>query len=142
MFFHEGHEEDWVDKSGNYATKVLCSLHQNISTTKDISMDTQVILVRVWSDGFEVHQIKGKNEFISLQIFTSAIRAPKYQNASRHITHFAMCFKRKNHHDILIQLLEELKDPRSPTLRYWGGEEHQVYPTIVFLEMVSNDLPE
>jgi hypothetical protein len=53
-----------------------------------------------------------------------------------------MCFKRKNHHDIFIQLLEELKDLQSPTLRYWGGEENQVYPTMVFLEMISNDLPE
>jgi hypothetical protein len=28
-----------------------------------------------------------------------------------------MCFKRKNHHDIIIQLLGELKDFQSPTLR-------------------------
>jgi hypothetical protein len=53
-----------------------------------------------------------------------------------------MCFKRNNHHDILLQLLEELKDLQSPTLRYWGGEENQVYPTMVFLEMISNDLSE
>ncbi len=105
-------------------------------------MDTRVILVRVWSDGFEAHQIKAKNEFNSLQIFTLTILAPKYQNTNRHTVPFAMCFKRKNHHDILLQLLEELKDLQSPTLRYWGGEENQVYPTMVFLEMISNDLPE
>jgi hypothetical protein len=98
--------------------------------------------VRVWSDGFEAHQIKAKNEFNSLQIFTLTILAPKYQNTNRHTVPFAMCFKRKNHHDILLQLLEELKDLQSPTLRYWGGEENQVYPTMVFLEMISNDLPE
>jgi hypothetical protein len=142
MFFRAGHEEDWVDKSGNYATNFLCDLHQNVSITKDISMDTRVILVRVWSDGFEAHQIKAKNEFNSLQIFTLTVLAPKYQNTNRHTVPFAMCFKRKNHHDILIQLLEELKDLQSPTLRYWGGEENQVYPTMVFLEMISNDLPE
>jgi hypothetical protein len=39
-------------------------------------------------------------------------------------------------------MLEELKDLQSPTLRYWGGEDNQVYPTMVFLEMISNDLPE
>jgi hypothetical protein len=27
MFFHAGHEEDWVDKSGNYATNFLRDLH-------------------------------------------------------------------------------------------------------------------
>ena len=142
MFFRAGHEEDWVDKSGNYATKFLHDLHKNVSITKDISLDTRVILVRVWSDGFEAHQIKAKNEFNSLQIFTLTILAPKYQNTNRHTVPFAMCFKRKNHHDILLQLLEELKDLQSPTLRYWGGEENQVYPTMVFLEMISNDLPE
>jgi hypothetical protein len=52
MFFHAGHKENWVDKSGNYATKFLCDLHQNVSTMKYITMDMQVILVRVWSDGF------------------------------------------------------------------------------------------
>ena len=52
------------------------------------------------------------------------------------------CVKRKNHHDILIQLLEEIKDLQLPTLRYWGGEENQVYPTMVFLEIISNDSPE
>ena len=68
MFFHAGHEKDWVDQSGHYETNFLSDLHRNISTMKDISMETWVIIVRVWSDGFEAHQIKGKNEFNSLQI--------------------------------------------------------------------------
>ncbi len=92
MFFHEGHEKDWIDKSGNYATKFLCDLHQNVLTVKDISMDTQVIVVRVWSNGFEAHQIKAKNEFNSLQIFTLTILAPKYQNTNHQTVPFAMCF--------------------------------------------------
>ncbi len=36
MFFCAGHEEDWVDKSGNYGTKFLRDLHQTVSITKDI----------------------------------------------------------------------------------------------------------
>jgi hypothetical protein len=116
-FFCAGHEGAWIDKPKNYATEFLCDLHQNVSTLKDRSMDTRVILVRVWSDGFEAHQIKEKKEFNSPQIFTLTILAPKYQNTNRHYTvPFAMCFKRKNHHDILIQLLEELKDLQSPIL--------------------------
>ena len=79
MFFCAWHEVDWVDKSCNYATNFLCNLHQNVSTLKDVSMDTQVILVRVWSDGLEAYQIKAKNEFHSLQIFTLTILASKYQ---------------------------------------------------------------
>ena len=44
MFFRAGHEEDWVDKSGNYATKFLHDLHKSVSITNDISLDTWVIL--------------------------------------------------------------------------------------------------
>jgi hypothetical protein len=142
MFFRAGHEEDWVDKSGNHETKFLHNLHQNVSAMTDISKETRIILVRVWSDGFEAHQIKAKNEFNSLQIFTLTLLAPNYQNTNRHTVPFALCFKKKSHDDILIQLLQELRELQSSTLRYWGGEENQVYPTMVFLEMVSNDLPE
>jgi hypothetical protein len=108
----------------------------------DVSIDTRILLVRVWSDGFEAHQIKGKNEYNSLQMFTLTVIAPNYKNTSRHTAPFTLCFQRQNQNDILIQLLKELKDLQSPTLRYWGGKENQVYPTMVFLEMISNDYVE
>ena len=101
---------------------------------KDISIETWVILVRVWSDGFEAYQIKGKNEFNSLQIFTLTVKGPNYQNTDQHTAPFALCFQRQNQSDILIQLLKELKELRSPTLRYWGGNENQVYPTLLILK--------
>jgi hypothetical protein len=101
MFFHAGHKKDWINKTGNYATKFLCDLHQNVSTLKDISMNTRVILVRVWSDGFEAHQIKAKNEFNSLQIFTLTILAPKYQNS-------------KKPHSTLCNVLQEATPSRYP----------------------------
>jgi hypothetical protein len=99
-------------------------------------------LVQIWSDGFEAHQIKAKNDFNSLQLFTLTILAPNYQQTNSHTVHFALCFKKKNHHMILLQLLQELKELQTPALRYWGGEKRQVYQTMVFLEMISNDLPE
>ena len=142
MFFHAGHEEDWVDQSGHYRTKFLCNLHQNVSAMTDILVDTPILLVRVWLDEFEAPQIKGKNEFNSLQMFTLTVIAPNYKNTSSHTAPFALCFQRQNQNDILIQLLKELKDLQSPTLRYWGGKENQVYPTMVFLEMISNDYVE
>ena len=76
MFFLARHEEDWVDQSGHYGSKFLCNLHQNVSAMTDILIDTRILLVRVWSDGFEAHQIKGKNEFNSLQMFTLTVIAP------------------------------------------------------------------
>ena len=37
---------------------------------------------------------------------------------------------------------QELKELRSRTFQYWGGNENQVYHTMVYLEMISNDYPE
>ena len=70
MCFCACHEKDWVDQSGYYETNFLSDLHQNISAMKDVSIETRVILVRVWSDGFEAHQIKGKNEYSASRITT------------------------------------------------------------------------
>jgi hypothetical protein len=39
---------------------------QHVSAMTDISKDTRIILRRVWSDGFETHQFKAKNEYNSL----------------------------------------------------------------------------
>ena len=95
MFFHAGHEEDWVDQSGHYRTKFLCNLHQNVSSMTDVSTDTRILLVRVWSDGFEAHQIKGKNEYNSLQMFTLLSLPPtiKIPAATQH--HLLCAFKDK-----------------------------------------------
>ena len=116
MCFHAGHEKDWVDQSGRYETNFLSDLHQNISTMKDISMETWVILARVWSDGFEAHQIKGENEFNSLQIFTLTVIGPNCKNTTHDTVPFALCFQWQNPNDIPVQLLKELKEFRSPTL--------------------------
>ncbi len=138
MFIHASDQGNWVDQSGHYETNFPSDLHHNISTMKDITIDTQILLVRVWSDGFEAHQIKGKNEFNSLQIFTLTVIG----HMNRHTIPFALCFQRQNQNDILIQQLKELKEIWLPTLRYWGGIENQVHPTMVYLEMIRNDDPE
>jgi hypothetical protein len=117
MFFCAGHKEDWLDKSG-HETKFLQDLYQNVSMMTDISKDTQIILVRVWSDGFEAHQIKAKNEYNSLQIFTLTVLVPHYQNTNRHTVPFALCLKKKSHDEILIQLLRELRELQSLKMRY------------------------
>jgi hypothetical protein len=67
---------------------------------------------------------------------------PNYQNTNHNTVPFALCFQWQNQNDILVQLLKELKELWSPTLRYWGGNEKQVYPMMVYLEMISNDYPD
>ena len=69
----------------------------------DIPKDTRVIILRVWSDGFEAHNVKGNNKFNSLQVFTVKLKGPKYQTLP-----FALCFKTFNVQELLVNLLEEL----------------------------------
>jgi len=142
-YYYIGYETDWIVSCGSKtSSKFLDRLYQKVSNIDGCSKDIRVVLVQIWSDGFEAHQIKAKNDFTSLQLFTLTILAPNYQQTNSHTVHFALCFKKKNHHMILLQLLQELKELQTPDSRYWGGEERQVYHTMIFLEIISNDLPE
>ena len=69
----------------------------------DIPKDTRVVILRVWSDGFEAHHVKGNNQFNSLQVFTVKLTGPKDQTLP-----YALCFKTFNVREILVHLLEEL----------------------------------
>jgi hypothetical protein len=100
-----------------------------------------VIVTRIWSDGFEAHQIKGTNDFNNLQLFTLTVSAPKGKKSRKHTLPFALCFKKENHQDIFIMLLKEVRALLEVTLRYWG-EEKQFIPTIVMTDMVFNDWQE
>ena len=102
----------------------------------DIPNDMRVVILRVWSDGFEAHNVKGNNKFNSLQVFTVKLTGPKDQTLP-----FALCFRTFNVREISVNLLEELLELRQVRLRYWGKDK-QVFPTIALLELVSNDYPE
>ncbi len=69
----------------------------------DIPKDTRVIILRVWSNGFEAHNVKSSNKFNSLQVFTVKLMGPKDQTLP-----FSLCFKTFNVQEILVNLLEEL----------------------------------
>ena len=102
----------------------------------DIPKDTRVLILRVWSDGFEAHHVKGNNQFNSLQVFTVKLTGPKDQTLP-----YGLCFKTFNVCEILVHLLEELLELPDVRLRCWGKDK-KVFPTIAFLELVSNDYPE
>jgi hypothetical protein len=147
-FFRAGHDDDWFNSlTGQYDSLFMRNLHHHVRSKlngldDDVTDETRVILVRLWSDGFEAHKIKVKNNFNNLQLFTLTILAPPGQSSRGHTSPLALCFKMKNHHDLLLKILSDLKQLESPTIRFWGGEEKKPISTMVFLEMISNDLPE
>ena len=45
----------------------------------DIPTDMRVVILQVWSDGFEAHNVKGHNKINSLQVFIVKLMGLKYQ---------------------------------------------------------------
>jgi hypothetical protein len=41
--------------------------------------ETRVVILPVWSDGFEAHNVKGNIKLNSLQVFTLKLKGPKDQ---------------------------------------------------------------
>ncbi len=73
--FHDTHEE----------------VKEMMRINPDMSKDTRVVILRVWSDGFEAHNVKGNTKFNSLQVFTLKLKGPTDQTLPH-----ALCFKTSN----------------------------------------------
>jgi len=102
----------------------------------NIPKDSRVVILRIWSDSFEAHNVKGNSQFNSLQVVTVKLRGPKDQTLP-----YALCFKTFHVRKIFVLLLKELSELREVMPRYWGKDK-QIFPTIALLELVSNDYPE
>ena len=130
---------------GDYVCGFIKEVHDRVkeamTTNQALSPNTRVAIIRVWSDGFEAHHIITNTDFNSLQLFTLTLWAPVGKRTKHDTWPFALCFKKNHSHDIFIRLLQEVNELRRPTLRYWG-QEKRVHETMVFLDMISNDLPE
>jgi hypothetical protein len=84
----------------------------------DIPKDTRVVILQVWSDGFEAHNVKGNNKFTSLQVFTVKLTGPKDQTLP-----YTLCFKTFNIREMSVNLLEELMELQKVQLRCWGKDK-------------------
>lgn len=145
-YVRAGHDEDWKDRDGNYDCRFTEELHKRVKSKMmmrpdEISNSDRVIVVRMWSDGFEAFHIKADNRHNNLQLFTLTIKAPNGNTTKLHTLPFALCFKKASHDDIFMQLLEEVHDMEKPTVRYFGKEK-TFHRTMVFYDLVSNDYPE
>ena len=141
--FRVGFPEDWL-MDGKYECDFIKEVHKQAkeaASKQALSPNTRVALIRIWSDGFEAHHIITNTDFNSLQLFTLTLQAPRGKRTKHHAWPYALCFKKNHTHDIFLQLLKEVNELQKPTLRYWGNEK-QVHKTMVFLDMISNDLPE
>jgi hypothetical protein len=95
------------DHSDHHHCEFFRDVHRDVKemmiNNPDIPKDTSAVILRVWLDGFEAHNVKGNNKFNSLQVFTVKLTRPK-----DHTPPYALCFKTFNIREILVNLLEEL----------------------------------
>jgi hypothetical protein len=147
-YFRAGYEDDWYAdiNTKTYECQFIRDIHnevlQRMHSDPNITKDTRVIIIRIWSDGFQNKQIKGVNtEWNSIQAFTLTLMPPNGK-ISNHTVPCAITFKKDDHHDVLIEILRQIKKLENPELKYWGGDEREVHNTMCFMDVISNDLPE
>ena len=144
VVFRAGFDRDWL-VDDNYECGFTKEVHQKVkkmmTANPDMSLHTRVVLMRLWSNRFEVHHIVKNTEFNNLQIFILTMRAHEGKRTKHHTWPLDMCFKTKLTHDIFIHLLQEIYSLQYVSKKYWGKEK-QLHETICFIDMVRNYLPE
>ncbi len=127
-----GYEEDWKDEvTGSHYCAFIQKLHMNVvnilaATHNELEMmtsDTRVILVQLWSDGFEAHKIKAKHYFNNLQLFTLPGLAEPGKSSRNHSTPLALCHKKTSQHELLIKILGKINAHQTLRWRFWGAKK-------------------
>eukprot|EP00956_Cyclotella_meneghiniana_P012775 scaffold18171_cov42-Cyclotella_meneghiniana.AAC.6 len=100
----------------------------------EIDVGDVVVIVRIWSDGFEAHKISGHNEYNNLNVFTLRCKVGKKD----YIFPFVLCFKKDLTTGIIVELLHEAAEMRKPQMRYWG-QFRKLLRIVVLIEFVCQD---
>lgn len=148
-YYRAGYEEDWDPDSDSYRndhlrrtflrSKKCREIHERVKRLVQegqISKEARIVFMRSWSDAFGAHAITANNEFNSIQVFTI-----RFKGETDFILPHALLFKKWNSKDMIIELLSEIKQLEMAKTRYWSIDKKAV-ETLVFTELVSNDLPE
>lgn len=138
---------DWVNEDGEYECEFIKEMHEEVKRMmemegSEVTEDTRVYIIRVWSDGFEAFDVKGNNEYNNLQLFTVTVMPPRGKCINQYTLPFALCYKQKSHSDIFLKLLEEVHDMSTKVTYRYCGRTKSVVKTIVKLQMVMQDYPE
>ena len=58
-------------------TTVSFSEMSLMTENPEMPKDTRLVILQVWFDGFEAHNVKGNTQFNSLQVFTIKLRTER-----------------------------------------------------------------
>lgn len=135
-------DSDYEEYDGTF----FQDLHSKVKKMKErseVPEDVRVLLLRMWSDGFQVHHIKVDNEYNNLQLFTITLMEAKDCTTKKKLLTlpFALGFKKSDHSSIVNKLLEEVKEMEKWRYRFFG-KERRMAPSLVKLQTVMEDYPE
>ena len=149
-FYEAGNEDDWdpqkyVNNICSYRHQIMNSqlyrdsyrkVKQMLTDSPPIPRNTRVLFARVWSDGFEAHNVAPNNDYNSIQAGTFRL-----MGGQDNIFPAILAFKKHADKSLALNLIDQAKRLENVTDRYWGDAKTAI-PTIVISEMMSNDLPE
>ena len=109
---------DWKDTNGCFHTLFHKELHEKLQKLDNVPENLRIHFVYIWSDGFQKNTLL-KTKRSSLQFFTvTALPPDGVRDIARYTLPFALGKKQKNHHSLLIEVLEQTKGLEKVTLRF------------------------
>ena len=141
---HFDTDDDWTDENGNYGGEFYRVWHDKIKEMKkngDMPEGTRIIFIRIWSDGFQAFQIKGHNEYNSIQLYTVSVVAPRGEQTKQHTLPFALCFKKMIRSDVFGSLIEQCQDLLQ-VREVCFGRDNKAMHVVPISEVIPNDMLE
>ena len=147
-YYRIGYDSDFYldPESKSYECKLIEDLHKMAidlrTQNPDLPSDTRIVLMDLWTDGFENKKISPNPAYNNVNAFTLTLQPSTRRTMESFTLPTGLTYKRENHRDVLLQILRECRKMREPTMRYWGGKENRAIPTIVWLRSIIEDYPE
>ena len=132
--------DDDKNQDGLNGCRAMKNLYTRLKKQKEYTAKTKVGYILLWSDGFQVHHVRTKNN--NIWILTVTFQAPNNIKGSKfHSFILAMGLKDWDHTPVVEAYLEELKSIREGHWRYCGKRKKKIH-TMFDLLIYAADHPE
>ena len=110
------------EQNGLNGCRAMKKLYNRLKTQHEYTAKTKIGYILLWSDGFQVHHVRTKNNHV--WILTVTFQAPNNVKVSKfHSFILAMGLKDWDHTPVVEAYLEELKEIRKGQWRYCGKQK-------------------
>ena len=132
--------DDGKNQEGLNGCSAMKKLYKRLKKQQNYTPNTKIGYILLWSDGFQVHHVRTKNN--NIWILTVTFQAPNNIKVSKfHSFILAMGLKDWDHTPVVEAYLEELKSIREGQWRYCGKRKKKIF-TMFDLLIYAADHPE